>query len=383
MGEGFKADSDHIAGYGLLVDEVAGQMSVTSAHVSRDAAADGDFTGIMALLKKPVDEYAEKTDTRLSDRCDRLLGAGEELKRAAWLYSGAEESAYKDLSMTGLGPVEYIKDYPDPVSYKVPEDATEGLSAPDPEDADIRELLDEVGGAINGIDDAVEWITKWSPVSALVSPMSGNWTRMERAGEVLIQAGDAAEIIATNLTEPLKKLDSHWNGGAAIAFDDYVHDIAKAISMEGPLNRIVGDVYKVVAEEIKKCAQWMVSVLKAAVDKIVEAAASYWIPGAGWWRIIEAVRKAVDIFNAGKQMLEDLETVRDQVNTVVEAAQDPIGFVEGKVEEQLEPIREKIDQVNKGADVAGDVADLTDADAWKDAPDEDYKIGAKPRRPGA
>lgn len=382
MGEGFKADPDHIAGYGVLVDNVADQVAELSAFL-RHAAADDGYTGLMELIKDPVDAYATATCGRMDERFEHLAGSSTELTKAAWMYSGAEEDAYTDLSFSSAGgPEEVIKDYPDPVSYDVAKDATGKLEPPEDEDADIRALLDDVGGSINLIDDAVAAVTGWSPVSELVEPMSGNWTSLSNAGTVLSDSGDAAENIASNLTEPLSKLDPHWNGGAANEFTDYTNNLAKAVAIEGPLNRIVGDVYGVVAEEIKKCAQWMVETLKKAVDKVAEAASTSWIPGIGWYKIGDAVYTAIEVFKEAKQMVDDLRTVVEQVQTVVEIAEDPVDAGLDELEKKLEPIKEEIEKAEKGTEVASDLAELSDTSPWENAPDDDYSVGEAPERDG-
>jgi hypothetical protein len=204
MGEGFEADPSHIAGYGVLVEE--SQLSAVMMHVQLNGGADGGFTGLMSLIRQPVDSYVTETCARLADRAGRLISVGRELQRAAWVYSGADRSAY-ELFDALAGIATGYRDFPDPAEYPAGEDPTAGLAAPEPEDADIREVLDEVGGSIDIIDDAVAWVTGWSPASTLVEPMSGNWTRLERAGEVLIQAGDATELVAGNLTTPLSTVD--------------------------------------------------------------------------------------------------------------------------------------------------------------------------------
>lgn len=105
--------------------------------------------------------------------------------------------------------------------------------------------------------------------------------------------------------------------------------------------------------------------------------------GAGWIKIIDAVRAAITIIEEGKALIDSMNTLIDQVQTVVEAAQDPVGFIEGKVEEQLAPIKEKLEKVETRVEIASDVADLSDADALSDVPEEKYSVGDKPWRPGA
>jgi uncharacterized protein YukE len=384
MGEGFKANPDHIAGYGQLMYVSADHIGDVASHVYNEAKPDDGFSGLMSLIKGPVETYAVKTGSRMFGKYDRLAQSSKKMNIAAWMYSGVEESVYKTYNHAVPGPPrEEYKGYPSPAAYPPAEDPVADLKAPEKENADIRAILDEVGGLINGIDDAVSWITGWSPVSALVEPMSGNWTRLERCGEVLKQSGDGAEKVAKNLTTGLSTLDPEWNGGAAQDFNNWITNLAKAIDMEGPLNRIVAGVYKLVAQQIEKVAKWMVEVLKTAVDKIVQAAASAWVPGVGWARIIDAVKTAIDVFNEAMTLIEELNRVIEAVKTVVELAQDPVGFLEGQVEEKLAPYREKLDQANAGLDVAKDLAELSDTSVWGSSPKENYDVGADPNRAGA
>ncbi|WP_199430908.1 hypothetical protein [Qaidamihabitans albus] len=382
MGEGFAVEEGHLAGFSVLSGELSGQVASLMGHVSREARPDTGYTGLMELLKPPVEAYAQATTVRLANRVDRFNGMAKELNRAAWMYTGQDEEAYQTFDDPRMPwePTGY-KDFPDPVSYSPGEEPA--LDAPPHEDADVRGLLDEVGGLINTVDDAIAFITGWSPVSALVEPMSGNWTELSRAGTVLTQTGDGAEVVAHNLTSQLATLDGHWDGGAAMAFSEYAGKIAAAIEMEGPLNRIVAHVYTAVAGEVENVAQFMVGTLKTAVDKIVQAAATAWIPGAGWVKIIDAVRTAIDIIQEAKALIESLEEVISQVQTVVDAAEDPIGFIEGKVEEKIAPILEKVEQVETGVSIAEDVAALADADALSDMPEDNYSVGEDARRPGA
>lgn len=384
MAEGFKANPDHIAGYGLLVHDAGMDLSSVASYANQAARADDGFSGLMSLLRAPVDAYAYATYNRLYPKHLLLTRSADSLNTAAWMYTTADVNAYTTYNQTLDGQTQaQVKDFPNPVAYPPADDPVAGLKAPEPENADIRAILDEIGGSINIIDDAVYFFTNWSPVSALVEPMSGNWTRLERAGEVLKQVGDGAEKVAGNLTGGLSTLDPNWNGGSAQEFNGYITKLAKGIDMEGPLNRIVAGVYKLVAQQVEKVATWMVEVLKKAVDKILQAASTSWIPGYGWVKIIDAVKTAIDVFIEAKALIEELDKVIGAVQQVVDLAKDPIGFLEGKAEEKLAPYKEKIEQAQAGYDVAKDLAELSDTKVWGESPTGTYEVGADPKRAGA
>ncbi|WP_028472485.1 WXG100 family type VII secretion target [Nocardioides alkalitolerans] len=380
MGESFHVEEEHLAGFAVLCSDLSLQTASVMGHVLNEAKAESGFTGLMELVKPAVDEYAHLTGVRIANRVDLLTAMGTELNRAAWDYSGADRKSYEEISPIMPGQVTGYKDFPGPVGY--PAGTAPSLDAPALEEADIRGILDDVGGSINAVDDAIAFITGWSPVTELVTPMSGNWNALSRAGTVLEQTGDGAEQVATNLTTQLAPLGGHWDGGAALAFDSYAARVAAALDIEGPINRLVGFVYTTVAAEFERVATFMVGALKDAVDKIVQAAATAWIPGAGWIKIIDAVRKAIEIIQEAKDLIDSLMTVVEQVNTVVEAAQDPIGFVQGQVEEQLAPLIEAAEAAGTAVDIGSDLIQVTDPSGLTDVPTEDYGVGANPRRNG-
>ncbi|MEU3274889.1 hypothetical protein ABZ639_28925 [Saccharomonospora sp. NPDC006951] len=385
MGDGFHADPDQIAGYGVLVDKVADQ-TLELAEYFLNAEGDSGFTGAMSLLKPSVDAYAQAACDRFRERGSRMLATAAELNRAAWVYSGADEDAYTSITTSAGGAEEVVKDYPDPASYKMPNDATGDLGKPESEEADIRALLDEVGGILNKIDDVVNDWTGWSPTAEIVEPMSGNWNSLTAAGEVLAEAGGAAEHVAANLTEPLADLDPHWTGGAANDLHDHIGDQAKVIGLEGPLNRIVGDVYALLAILFEKIAGWMVEKLKDAVDKIVEAIPGSWVPGYGWYKWGEAVFTAFEIVKQAKELVETLKTAVENVERMIEIAKDPVneGLSELKSQfkelEKVQQIETAVEEVTKGAEFASDVAELSDTEPWEDEPDEEYGLGKDPER---
>lgn len=117
MPEGFEVDEAHLAGFSELSSEIANQVASLMGHVNHEARPDSGFTGVMALLKPPVDTYAHETTVRLANRIDRLNGMAKELNRAAWVYSGADESAYQTFDHLTPGVVTGYKDFPSPIPY--------------------------------------------------------------------------------------------------------------------------------------------------------------------------------------------------------------------------------------------------------------------------
>lgn len=385
MSESFDADPAHIAGYGQLTRVSAVDAHRIAAFVTGNARADGGFSGLMSLLRDPVNSYADNTSARLSDRGSVLGSTSAELNRGAWLYSGLDTAGAVIFGGSSNGPPRPVgmEDFPSPVAYPPGTDIQATLSAPEVESASLEDAVDETGGTLSVIDEVASFVFGWSPVEAIVEPLSGRWPSLRQKAEVLRIAGGAGEEIAASLTASLSTLDRYWDGGAAQAFRDHISRVTGALEYEGPLNRVTAEVYDLVAAQIEQAAAFMVDVLGIAANKIRNALASGWIPGYGWYKALDAVRTAWDVFNDAKQLVEEITTAIEQVKAVIEAAQDPVGAAGDWLQDELAPVQEQADAAEHTLDIAEDLEILSHPEAITDAPTEPYQLGNDPRRPGA
>ena len=71
MGEAFSVKPEHVAGYGKLVYTTGmDHLTKISAFGRDNARSDGGFTGLMDLIRDPVDTYAAgRTASRRWVRC--------------------------------------------------------------------------------------------------------------------------------------------------------------------------------------------------------------------------------------------------------------------------------------------------------------------------
>ncbi|WP_280439880.1 hypothetical protein [Nocardia cyriacigeorgica] len=208
----------------------------------------------MKILDDPVNIYADTTGRRLHSRVNVLTDTALDLERAAWMYHTGDQDFAKALaradehtrtpntgaprgaSVTPEGgkPAKEVDPHPDKVAYPVND--IPDLIAPTSEDANIRELIDSTSGMLKDIDAGIREITGsfnvpdengWSPLEQLIKPVSGNWSELERAGEVFMKAGAGAEAVAANLHRGSRDVDPYWNGrAAAAAYTDYANKLA-------------------------------------------------------------------------------------------------------------------------------------------------------------
>lgn len=388
MSEGFDVSSPAVAGYGVLCEKVREQLRTEVVFIAAHGGATSGFTGVLGLLKEPVDAYADAASRRLNKGAFSLEETALELKRAAWAYSGADKESYERFDHaypTSVEPKPTYKDFPDAEHFGVV-DPTGALTPPDIAEPDIRAKVDEVGGALNAIDDAVDFVTGWSPVTAITEPISGNWNALDAAGQALISAGDALDSSLANLTDGLGRLDAQWDGGAAQSFTGYLGRLVEGTDQEAAVNRLVGQVYRAVATRIEQVADFVVSKLKQAIDLIGERLATALIPFYGWYKLIEAVRTVKHIFDEAKALVDSIDKLVGRVQSIIEFAKDPVGQTEKAgqqwLEDKLAPIRHRVDEYSKRARTGADIAEAVQVDDWTQAPDGGYRVGKNAGRSG-
>jgi hypothetical protein len=379
------------------------------SFVRTRADSDSYFTGVvMGNLRDIVDAYATAAADRLSDR-NRVLGStATELGQTAWQYhTGDIESAVSmtydparggiveadfpggefAFDRTEIGPLEAPPVEEDGGREYVMEDAGEELT-----------LIVEIAGLLEHVGIHID------PVGEVLDPLTGDWNSLDQKGQVLAIAGDAAETATDNLTNALPTLFSEWEGGAAESFDSYLNTLAAALRYEGPLNRVVGEVYHGVALIIREGARAVIQLIGFLVTRLRR-----YVTGTG---LVELGAEAAwDIFSGGnpldtlreewediKEFYDDavaiidmLKNLHSDVQAIIELAQDPLGALEeglrDRIDEELEPLETSLEeleetsgQIEEGFALAEDLADLADVSDLADAPAGGYDAGGDPFR---
>lgn len=419
MSDGFRVDPTYVAGYRTLCWDTLTDVGNVRSFVRTRANSDSHFTGlVMSNLRDIVDAYATAVDDRLGDRNRALSSTAIELGETAWQYHTRDlENAVSmtyDPSRGGIVEAEF------PGGEFAFDRAEVGpLEAPEvDEEGGSDYVMEDAGTDLTAIVEVANFITSvlgvdFDPVGLVTDPLTGNWNALDQKGQVLALAGDATQTAADNLSNALPTLFAAWEGGAADSFDSYLNDLAAALRYEGPLNRIVGEVYAGVALIIREGARVAIQLIGMLVTRIRRYATSTgllemggeiaWDTVSGAWDWLtggdfdplEALREE---WEAVRQMYDDavaivemLQTLHSDVQAVIELAQDPLGALEGRlrdrINEELEPLEtsleeleETSEQIEQGFELGQDLAALADVSDLADAPAGGYDAGADPWR---
>ncbi|WP_040795283.1 hypothetical protein [Nocardia higoensis] len=399
----FKADPSWIAGMGVATENIGSNTGDIASFVDQHCpvAPEGFGGAILDPLTTPFRIAADRTRDRFRNISDVTKNTGDELNRAAWLYHEQDRQSYEALNrattdlVTGQ-PVDVdpnrenlglVADYPAPVALNV---AAPNLDPPSAAPPEIADLIAEASGAVGDVNEAIKNVTRMAgnEVNVLekaLTPITANWNELRRIGECYKVAGNAMEQSGNDLEAALGQLGPHWDGKAAISFEDWARRQSEALKWEGPVGRIISDILTEVANEIRNGVRRVCELLRDFVASFVDFRSTKAvfkqlvkkIPGIG---------TAVEIFNLAKTIWEvvDLATgivekitdLRNRVMEFLEFIADPFVTAQGWVEEKLEPFTSRVEDAAAKAAQANDVRKIADVNDTRERPKEAFEVGS-------
>jgi uncharacterized protein YukE len=390
MGEGFRVHPHWLSGYAkLLYHETDGgdngNVRFIRNYIDYWCHATDGYTGLMSGLKAPVDTYANAVHDRLTTDMGIGSGTADELDRATWVYLHVEKENTRRLD--------------DGTYYSAPDAAAKTYPRSDPElpepsaEIDFGALFEEFGKDVKDIDFFVSELLGWKVHRELIVDITGDWSKLAKAGEALMHSGDATETIAGSLRNGLNTLDANWDGAAAQGFVSMMTKYYEVINEESALNRTVGRAYGVVADEVKKVAGELVKMLNDVVKAIKSKLPGFW---EGFWNMFSGsadrkFQKAAeylcarqDLFNSARQMVDGLRKLIDQLAKLIDELKEPIKAAKqlnddlNKAQEAADKINGKVDEVKERIVTAADLLEIADPHEFAEAPASPFVLPGNP-----
>jgi hypothetical protein len=249
-------------------------------------------------------------------------------------------------------------------------------------------MFDEFGKDIKGIDWFLTNQLHWHAHRELILDITGDWSALANAGQALIAIGDAADTVAANIKANLAILDQHWEGAAAQSAMALLTRYHEGVQEEAPINRTAGRVYMFIAEEVRKVAGKLISLLNDLVKKlksILPDVASDVVPCDA----ITLVDKHRVRFDAARGLVQTLRMLFDDARVLLDALKDPVKAATrlvpelNRVQESYDMITKALDEEKKWLAIANDVADMGDPTEFVNAPHEQYRLPANAEAAGA
>jgi HEPN domain-containing protein len=381
MAEGLSVEPHWVSGYGILLTAESTNIRDIHGYTGANAGPHTPaYTGLLSSLETPVNMYTNGLLGRLSTRLANTSRTGTELQRAAWEYLDKED----ENTRTFQGELEVDAD----------EDAEEfSASAPDLPDLDVPEpdysdLFHEVSSLVGGIDWFLAEQLGWSPYRDVITQLAGNWKALDVEGDALIAIGDATDGVTASIADGWSKLDEHWNGGAAQNCGSYISALTGILGMEGPLNRTVGDLYKLIAAEAEAAVLEVARSLKLPTEDIAIEFGAYGVcavdPPSE-----DALETAKDILAQAKYLYEYAQNLVNAITNIIDTAKEflatleTVGQISSLDSETIQALStmsnhvsdEQIEEFENTIGNLTDLAALAETDNWENAPTDGFEVG--------
>lgn len=387
-----------------LMGTIGNDLRSASAYVQTHAGPSDKAMGeILADLVPKCAELRDVTVKRFSDFGAITTVSGTNLNRAAWMYHDQDQRNYAALNQAtteypttapaaaGAPEQGVTAPYANPVDYSAPTAIT--LGPPDTTEEDLVRVIEQKTGWLGDFNEGIRQATKneWSPLNQLFEPLSGNWNELKRIGAAYRIAGAALEDSSKNLSWGVNKLSPHWDGKAAIAFEDHSRRLVPALEWWGPVGRTVDFVMVTLIQGVTDAcmaiANKLKSMLEAEVDmsdgKSVAKVLAKKIPIVGTiYQVGSLANIVLSVWNTIKPILEKIKNMVASAKNLISGITGSKSGEPGKfaqLNENLSPLTQTVLNTEKAAIVSSDVARIAaGAESQNTAPQQAYSVGSNP-----
>ncbi|GAB3676194.1 WXG100 family type VII secretion target [Saccharopolyspora tripterygii] len=244
-------------------------------------------------------------------------------------------------------------------SYEDAEDPIALLEA-DPSQSNqdsLQQAIEDAGWQVQTVNWVYEQVTGENLIEQLISPITGDFSKIETNAEAWNQIGEALRAVRKNLNQGISDLRESWDGDGAIAFEALlVSTWTVALEGDAMLAQLVGKGFTKAAEMSRKMTDKALELIKKLVDRLIETAATGWIPVAGWANVVRNVEKCVEIVIAVLELFEALQQMYESVVQLVDAIKGA-----GTNLAQIKDANSLGDVVNVGIQAKDDVTAVSEA----------------------
>ena len=401
MSEDFKAHPSWIAGAGTAVKTIGGNASDIAKFVEQycPVAPEGFGGKILDPLTGPFQVSADATRARHSGIAYLTLATANQLNRAAWTYHDKDQqtqASFDRMTTTladgipgepGSGASRPFTAYPGAEKFELPNAIS--VDPPSAAPPELADLIAETTGVVGDVNEAIKNVTRMagSEINLLekaVAPVTANWNELRRIGECYKVAGNAMEQSGLNLDYAVGQVGPHWDGRAAVAFEDWARRQSAAMKWEGPVGRVISDVLTMVADQIREGVRLICEKLRDFVASYVDFRSTKEIfkqlvkkiPVIGTaLEILDLARKIWQVVDLVTGIVQRIEDLRNRVMELLQFLADPVNKTKEWVVEKLEPFTSRASDVAQVTALAADVDKITDVDRTLDRPQHSYDPG--------
>ncbi len=191
---------------------------------------------------------------------------------------------------------------------------------------DGRQIAAEVGPELDYLSGISRRLGVRDLVADYFTPVLGDWNDLQEEAERWRKAGLVAEHVTRDLTKPLGKLDSAWQGKDAEAFVEHMRKVGLAGHDMSDAMHAMGEALDQTAEGIRGIVQDMSRVFAEAAETVSGAAA---LPLDGDRRVVEALD---ELHDPAKELHESVRDVLEAFLRLCDGVSGSDDFADVKME---------------------------------------------------
>ena len=191
---------------------------------------------------------------------------------------------------------------------------------------DGKQIAAEVGPELDYLSGISRRLGVRDLVADYFAPVLGDWNDLNEEAERWRKAGLVAEHVTRDLTKPLGKLDSAWQGKDADTFVEHMQKVGLAGHDMSDAMHAMGEALDQTAEGIRGIVEDMSRVFAEAADSVSGAAA---LPLDGDRRVVEALD---ELHDPAKELHESVRDVLEAFLRLCDGVSGSDDFADVKME---------------------------------------------------
>ncbi|QUH05268.1 hypothetical protein HUO13_34850 [Saccharopolyspora erythraea] len=216
--------------------------------------------------------------------------------------------------------------------------------------------VEDAGWQVQAVNWVYEKVTGENLIESLIAPITGDFSKIEVNAEAWGQVGEALSAIRTNLNAGISELRESWDGAGAVAFEGMlVGTWTVALEGDALLARLIGQGFQKAADMSRRMTGKALELIKKLVDRLIETAATGWIPVAGWANAVRQVERCVSIVMTIIELYEALTAMYEAVVALVDSIRSA-----GTNLSKIKEVNSLGDAVNLAIDIKGDATAVRD-----------------------
>ncbi|SFD93126.1 Proteins of 100 residues with WXG [Actinopolyspora alba] len=183
----------------------------------------------------------------------------------------------------------------------------------------LKSAIQDASWQVQGVNWIYEQVTGQNLVESLISPITGDFAKIEQNAKAWNDIGESLRAVRRNLNHGVSDLRQSWDGAAAAAFESMmVGGWTVALEADAAAADLVSTAFTKAADTSKMLCSKILELIDKLVNRLIQAACTAWVPVGGWANAVRIVIQCVDIVFMIMDMIQAIIRIYQGVKQVIE-----------------------------------------------------------------